>query len=302
MAIRGPDPHNIRGMLAKQKAPIIDSDRECPGCGYNLRGLRVGIKCPECGMPSVMPAEVDDALSLMPRAVILEFIWGCWIASLCVFAAAGVIVADQVHAFDHTVTEIVLTGTALVWAIACWMLTPAFALPQAVFWGFSKRSRLRLVARWLGPGWLMALTAALLEPFAAQLILVRPLLWLASVGGAIAGLASIVTLSIMLERLAEWTRDDTAQKIFNGFVWGLPLVVLGGLLQFQLPLPFLMVGLALGCLVLLLCFPLGLLMLSKSVTLSIVHSYEHEHRTRRREERKQAYFAKVIDRVAPRND
>lgn len=30
-------------------AQLITEDRECPNCGYNLRGLRRGGKCPECG-------------------------------------------------------------------------------------------------------------------------------------------------------------------------------------------------------------------------------------------------------------
>ena len=32
-------------------ASRIESDRACPSCGYNVRGLRVGDRCPECATP-----------------------------------------------------------------------------------------------------------------------------------------------------------------------------------------------------------------------------------------------------------
>ena len=30
----------------------IEGDTPCPGCGYNLRGLRLDARCPECGRPT----------------------------------------------------------------------------------------------------------------------------------------------------------------------------------------------------------------------------------------------------------
>ena len=72
MAVRAPDPHNLRSAAHNVAASaIIDTDRPCLGCGYNLRGLRAGINCPECGLPSVLPQGLDDPLALMPRSVVL---------------------------------------------------------------------------------------------------------------------------------------------------------------------------------------------------------------------------------------
>jgi uncharacterized repeat protein (TIGR04138 family) len=42
--------------------PDINEDEPCPWCGYNLRGLREGGRCPECGkpIPPMFPAEADQ--------------------------------------------------------------------------------------------------------------------------------------------------------------------------------------------------------------------------------------------------
>src|SRR5438552_13978961 len=95
MRPRAPDPHNLRAMTSAMPAPVFESDHPCLGCGYNLRGLRAGVKCPECGMPSVMPAGIDDPLALMPRPVIVAFIWGCWAASFCVVGAIAAVIISR---------------------------------------------------------------------------------------------------------------------------------------------------------------------------------------------------------------
>src|ERR1043165_1019057 len=99
MAHRAPDPHNLRNLAQAPgmhgPAPIIEVDRECAGCGYNLRGLRVGINCPECGMPTITPKGIDDPLSMMPMRVILTVVRGCWVGSICVVLMVGLELAER---------------------------------------------------------------------------------------------------------------------------------------------------------------------------------------------------------------
>jgi MFS family permease len=160
----------------------------------------------------------------------------------------------------------------------------------------SGNGRLRAAARWLQLGWLLAAGAAYLAHHATGLVNTA-LHWLA-VLGLLAGLTGIAALAVLLERLAEWTRDEDAQKMFNWTIFSWPLAVL-----LYVPVQFFMAswfGLGAfrvisGIMVILwvlaiITFPYGLIMLAKSVTLSILHSLEHEDREQRRQERTERFY------------
>jgi hypothetical protein len=295
MSARGSDPHNLRSAVGKAGvAAIIDVDRECIGCGYNLRGLRYGMPCPECGMVSTRAAgggAIDDPLSLAPTGVILAFIRGCWAASIIIALAVALIMAQRFPDWNAVYSRWGLLTLATLWLGAVMWLTPAFGIPQAATRGFSRRSRLRKATRWLQLGWPLAasmtalrseVTLTATSDAAAQMLFTI---------GSLAGLAGIVLLSIMLERLSEWARDDRAQNLFNWAMWTIPITTL--LLKVDIPLP--MVGLIFAILWLIgiAMFPYALLSLSGAVTLCIVHAYEHRQREGRRADRNRKNEEKV---------
>lgn len=47
--LRNTELERLRGQSALGR--VIDDDRSCGECGYNLKGLRIGGMCPECGTP-----------------------------------------------------------------------------------------------------------------------------------------------------------------------------------------------------------------------------------------------------------
>lgn len=49
--------------VAQAQGPVIDSDRSCVKCGYNLRGLAYSGNCPECG----------TAVQFSLRGILLQF-------------------------------------------------------------------------------------------------------------------------------------------------------------------------------------------------------------------------------------
>lgn len=79
---------------ASRRAPTVGRDSECEGCGYNLRGVRVGARCPECGLEVARslrrpPIEVPDARESAADAV--RTLGRSWLlmAPVGVFAMGG---------------------------------------------------------------------------------------------------------------------------------------------------------------------------------------------------------------------
>lgn len=291
MPIRAPDPHNLRN--AARTAVVIDSDRECAGCGYNLRGLRVGFPCPECGtrITGSLSDEIDDPLSLAPPRVILAFIRGCWAASLLVAIAVGMTLAARVPPWGSSWFPWALFPLSILWVGAVAWLTPAFGLPQAASRGFNRRSKLRNASRWLQLGWALAAGLNLLVSEGRMNATLQNLCHIGVTVGCVIGVVGVIMLSVLLERLAEWARDDTAETLFNWAAWSIPITTL--LLLVDIPLP--VVNLLFGLLWLagIALFPFALISLSGSVTLSVVHNYEHRERSERRAERQRKYDEQV---------
>ena len=241
--------------------------------------------------------DIDDPLSLAPPRVILAFIRGCWAASIIVVLVVIVSLAPRFPQWSMSWTRWSLPPLALLWVGAVAWLTPAFLLPQAAMRGFSRRSALRRFARLLQWGWLAAAVLRLLR---------YELRWTGSAGamanvgmiiGFIVGLAGVVILAVLMERLANWARDGGAEKAFNFAAFTIPLATL--LLVFGIPfLPAALFGrfgpvVMLSWLIAVGAFPYALLSLAGSVTLSVVHNYEHRQRQERRADRQQRHEDQV---------
>lgn len=280
---------------------VIVDDRECPGCGYNLRGLRFGVPCPECGMAVVAPhsTEIDDPLSLAPARVILMLIRGCWAASIIVALAVALTLAQRFPQWEAAWSRWSMPALALLWVGAVVWLTPAIGLPQAARRGFSRRGKLRRAARTLQWGWALASTLRLLSHELGWTGFNANLAGFFVTMGFIAGLTGVVLLSILLERLADWARDDDAEKFFNWAAWSIPVTTL--LLLIDVPLPIVQMLFGLLWLIGIALFPYALISLSSSVTLSVVHNYEHRQRLERRAER-QRRDAERINRTVQTMD
>src|SRR5688572_6714225 len=111
MTFRGPDPHNLRKLANQSLGPAIELDRECRGCGYNLRGLSLGANCPECGLSSsAAKSSIDDPLSLMPTRVIFAFIRGCCVASLCVSGLLATLLVHQFQIWNDVTAACAIAG------------------------------------------------------------------------------------------------------------------------------------------------------------------------------------------------
>lgn len=110
----------------------IETDRSCAECGYNLRGLTPGNKCPECG--TAIPGEHDpgpsdellgegDPKSRRSWQIGLGLAAGCvafsfvsrWIVSLLAIFILGK--RPDVYHF-------IMILCSIIWVVAVWMITP----------------------------------------------------------------------------------------------------------------------------------------------------------------------------------
>lgn len=272
----------------------IDVDRPCLDCGYNLRGLRSGGRCPECGSPISRTTRGDAPLSRMPLSVIRAFRGASWLAVGCVAAVAGSSWFAFFGSAPPVVVRAVVISAGLGWFVAMFLLTPAIPVPQAISRGFTEAGVTRRIARWAQLGWLLAAGA-----------LIAPSMWSGSAlaaaatgafyTGVLIGTVGMVAMAVMMERLAEWTRDTTAEWMFQWFQWALPILVIMQLVPMILPL--LSFVLSLVALIGVLLFPIGMLLLTKSITLSAIHWGEDQARDHRRAERRARERAELAARL-----
>ena len=274
---------------------VIDDDKLCDQCGYNVRGLRYGGACPECGTPIVMRLEGDLAFHEMPLPLIKRFRVNSWIATFSVAGFVGLLVFGRNLAglgVPASTLTVVFIG---LWIYAVWRLTPVLDQPQAAAHGFSREGRLRLAARWLQLGWVAAALSLPLGVLFSRSTFALGLFTTLFFVGLGVGLLGLVCLIMFLRRFAGWVGDEFAEKAFHLAVWGnlimIPLAFLflsmiSGLGPFLIIiLPVFGLPIAAVLLASLLAFPVGLLSLSRSVDWSVVHCRREAERARALRER-----------------
>jgi membrane protein implicated in regulation of membrane protease activity len=265
----------------------IGSGRSCAVCDYLLEGLSYGGNCPECGAPIASSPKTDDAMSGMPESIIRPYRRGAIIAAIAAFIVLVTVIARFSLPAYAVIHHAILAGAGIVWFVgACW-LTSGFETPASAGYGFSSRGRLRIVARWLQPAWTLYWLLTLIESVGSNAP--ATVLDLLGVGRLVSGLAAIgalMTIAIVLRRLAAWTRDDFAEAAFN---WATFLLPIGPLLVPALTFPAfgVKVGIVAILLATLFSLPLGMVSLARSLFYAVGHSREAAARDENRRERAQ---------------
>lgn len=131
------DPRYLAASGAIKGIPMmVEQDRACPGCGYNLKGLSVGGVCPECGRPISLAAKrgLDDMLVDAPARYLHRFA-----ASLtCAFAGLalnilGLFTVVSIVAINGVLAFYRLGGPNAIWGVNWQIRTPSNALIGAVY-------------------------------------------------------------------------------------------------------------------------------------------------------------------------
>lgn len=225
VGVRSEDPGRVPGM-------VIDSDRPCPKCGYNVRGIAVGQPCPECGRPVFfgLQTQPDFALADAPYFYIRLQQAGMWGLFLSAFGA-GAVYALRGGIGDKL--PLALGATAMAWVTSLLALciprpsdreegTP---LPQIALW--KRAASVGTQSLWI----IAALLASTAMPWTAD---VTP--WL-----VFAAAAGLIPTMIFLADVAEFAGDpDRRHRLMQTAI---ALLVFGGLaamgvqMRVSIPLP-----------------------------------------------------------------
>ncbi len=224
------------------------TDRLCPRCEYNLKGLSPGMLCPECGQLIVTPAGAtarEDNLTSAPRGYLRMLAWA--LCTMAIAAIAGVILLVQRRPDRAGGLHVAGAVVALVWCAGVFLVTSP--RPQAVVRAVTPRMQMRH-ARWLARlsqvGWLalpagLAISAiidqqAMLAAATAGQAFKRPdLSVLMTTGawiGAGLGILGMMIVCYMLSEIADSAADSALSERLRMACLGLPIGVplaLGGL-------------------------------------------------------------------------
>ena len=219
-------------------------DAPCKRCGYNLKGLVKGDKCPECGYQrkggGVLAAR--DNLLYAPPGYLRILQVGAMLMAAGVLGAGLVAALGVVGGPERAIVGVRLVASGL-WLAGVWIMTA----PRQV----SERTPVNpkeewKVGRWVNRGtqccWLLATVAAMAELSAAAPLGGGVTAWSVSAGMLeLVATFGLVPLAFQIAELADWGADSGLASRLRGAAWGLTvfgIIVYAGALAPTLLGPF----------------------------------------------------------------
>lgn len=200
----------------------IDYDRACAGCGYNLRGLKMEGRCPECGLHIEAAGSTHAAVDFIggdEPALRLRMQRGFFLATV----GLGGMVAMRlwmIVPFPRT-HWLVIDGAAalfaLSWCGGVWLTTPR----QFDHYGQPMQTA-RQAARLLALAWPISLLAiltydsGLLKTASAENLAYQA--W--QIGRVLGGMGVLVFMYLLVLPAYDAARDDVSKWLITSF-WGL---------------------------------------------------------------------------------
>lgn len=116
-----------RDTAGRTPAPI-KHDVHCTACGYNLRGLCAGGRCPECGM--FIDPNAASPMPLVPEepAQRTRLVWGLFLIWTTMIVTAGLRLVALASVFGtgmrYTQYAIAMIVISSLWCLGVWWTTP----------------------------------------------------------------------------------------------------------------------------------------------------------------------------------
>jgi hypothetical protein len=216
------DPRMLGGWVKPR--PIAD-DRLCVHCGYNIKGLNAGGRCPECGellSASTRRTVGRSSLSAVPIPTLSLMGWGATITGLLAIPVAVLLRAfNFLPASGLGTAGLFIVGGAMTlvlfcWAAGVWLLTvPSPVSDDAGRIEGPRGWTLREGARWSQLAYPAAAAVATFEMAAPGGGAVRPI---AVLLGMIAG-AGLSLLALHVHELNQEGNDGDVDEHLRWCVW-----------------------------------------------------------------------------------
>lgn len=148
--------HNPLRRLVGRK---IEGDLRCGQCGYDLRGLRYGTLCPECGTPAngTTRARFTSTLTEAPRAYLSQLLLGCVLMLISGCLVVGLYFLGRTLLPRSSVAPLFPLPAMVVWGAGVWIVTQPRrpGVPENIDHR-EEWKRVRDAARWSQAGWGLA--------------------------------------------------------------------------------------------------------------------------------------------------
>jgi hypothetical protein len=219
------DPRELAGRAKPSFQEVIDTDRPCGRCGYNLKGLPAGGRCPECGTAIVRgnrkgAARFSDNLTDAPLYYLKTLAAGTWMLGGGVGCIVLMVLWEWLAVFRLVRVPnswpMVVAATFGVASLMWWVGVYICTAPRPVSERTLRDAMLESVAlRWVNRSTQAAWVASAVAFFAGERLPAPQDEWAqwASLAFAIIGVLGVIPLAIQFSSLAEWAGDtDLAGK------------------------------------------------------------------------------------------
>lgn len=304
------DPREIRNR-GRGLSGLIDTDRECPKCRYNLKGLPSNGQCPECGRPIggvSRSRRFTDNLADAPIWYLKSLALGLSLAAAASIISVLCISANVLpYRWQPPHWGLISLGVygvmAVVWFVGIYIATGPRALAE-----HTVREPI------LDSGWLRFVACAMQAgPIFSALMLFLgmrtgvPVFWYGFLGFIIVALFGLVPLSVRFSSLADWAGDTSLSERFKVAAWAMAFLgtlAVGGLFatgpstQLRGLIFLLAVWSSMGLVVAQFVFLMALFQLAQIATWAIRNSSTASEVNRRLQENRDRHAMDIAERTA----
>jgi|GEM_PF-3497805 len=234
----------------------INDDRACTTCNYNLRGLTIGGKCPECAT-RITPPHIDPMTGWVITDAGFDYLRALSFGAILLVLCAPMILLGVVWTLIESPWTYGLTlwpgggaiAAAVGWVLGVWVITTPRPNPE----GPGALHQEWPITRWVSRGsqalWLLGTPVIVwgahqLGEFHVNSVALHPLADFAVGVGAISwtlAFAGLAFLALYMSRLADWATDSSLRESLRlvpyalgigGFLMG-TLFILRGPIGYQ---------------------------------------------------------------------